>query len=94
MSVIQTKRSFYQIVNHLLGREKTSALPDYDDPLTLATTFNDFFTSKIDKIWLLLSEMETSIGPLQCPHPSTVYSLRLRGYYHLLLKLQFLKLHR
>jgi hypothetical protein len=61
------QKKLYKIVNHLLGREKTSVLPDYEDPLALAGIFVDFFTSKIDNIRLLLTKMEATNDPLQCP---------------------------
>ena len=41
---------FYNIFNNLLGHNIPLPLPDYTNPATLAQSFNNFFTDKIDKI--------------------------------------------
>lgn len=44
-------RTLYAMVNKELDRKQSKKLPDYTDDLDeLATTFNDFFVNKIDKI--------------------------------------------
>ena len=44
-------RTLYQIVNKELDRKQTKKLPDFTDNITeLASTFNSFFSDKIEKI--------------------------------------------
>ena len=38
------------IIKTLLGRQKKLVLPDYNDPITLASTFNMYFIDKISNI--------------------------------------------
>ena len=38
------KRNFLNIIKILLGRQNKLVLPDYSDPITLASTFNMYFT--------------------------------------------------
>ena len=37
------QKKLFNIVNTLLGRRKQFVLPDYNNPITLASTFNMFF---------------------------------------------------
>ena len=37
------QKKLFNIVNTLFGRRKQLVLPDYNNPITLASTFNMFF---------------------------------------------------
>ena len=57
-----TKKVF-KIVHPLLGRNKTTVLPEYSDPATLASTINTFFIDKIDKIRTEFPLLEVDLPP-------------------------------
>ena len=40
----------FNIIKTLLGRQKKLVLPDYSEPITLASTFNMYFIDKIANI--------------------------------------------
>ena len=44
------RRKLFNIVNTLLGRRKQLVLPDYNNPIILASTFNMFFIDNIANI--------------------------------------------
>ena len=44
------QKKLFKIVDPLLGKNKTTVLPEYSDPATLASTINTFFIDKIDEI--------------------------------------------
>ena len=41
------QKKLFNIIKTLLGRQKKLVLPDYSDPITLASTFNMYFIDKI-----------------------------------------------
>ena len=49
------QKKLFQIVDTLLGRNKTSPLPHFTDKQIMARIFNEFFVSKISDIQSLLS---------------------------------------
>ena len=44
------QNKLFNIIKTLLGRQKKLVLPDYNDPITLASTFNMYFIDKIANI--------------------------------------------
>ena len=44
------QKKLFNIVNTLLARRKQLVLPDHNNPITLASTFNMFFINKIENI--------------------------------------------
>ena len=58
-----TKKKLFKIVDPLLGRNKTTVLPEYSDPDTLASTINTFFIDKIDKIRTKFPLLEVDLPP-------------------------------
>ena len=57
------QKKLFNIVNTLLGRRKQLVLPDYNNPITLASTFNMFFLYKISNIRAGLPLRESSLPP-------------------------------
>ena len=49
-------KEIYKICNNLLGCNMLLPLPDYTNPATMAQSFNDFFTDKIDKIMAVIED--------------------------------------
>ena len=66
------QRKLFKIVDKLLGRGKTSALPEYTTASVLAEIFNTFFITKISNIRSDLANMESSTANLQCPPLETL----------------------
>jgi len=64
----------FHIVESLLGRTKTTGLPTADSPSVLATTFNDFFATKILKIRNELTDLGATTTIYQCPPISSLMS--------------------
>ena len=58
------KRNFFNIIKTLLGRQKKLVLPDYSDPITLASTFNMYFIDKIANIRAEFPLLESSLPPV------------------------------
>ena len=54
-------------MDKLLGRGKSSSLPDHKSIEALVQIFNEFFITKIANIRLELSKMESSVQGLHCP---------------------------
>ena len=46
------QKKLFKIVDPLLGRNKTTVLPEYSDPATLASTINTFLLIKLTKLEL------------------------------------------
>jgi hypothetical protein len=61
------QKKLFQIVDKLLGRNRSTPLPQFNDARTLAQTFNDFFVSKISTIRISFAELETSTVDMACP---------------------------
>ena len=57
------QRKLFNIINTLLGRQKKSLLPDYNDPITHASTFNMYFIYKIANIRAEFPLVESSLPP-------------------------------
>ena len=68
----QDQKKLFQIVDKLLGRGKSSSLPDYNSVHTLVQIFNEFLISKIMNIRSILSTMESTIQELNCPPLDTL----------------------
>ena len=51
------------IIKTLLGRQKKLVLPDHNDPITLASTFNMYFIDKIANIRAEFPLFESSLPP-------------------------------
>ena len=49
-------KEIYKICNDLPGCNMLLPLPDYTNPATLAQSFNDIFTDKIDKIMAVIED--------------------------------------
>ena len=56
------KRNF-NIIKTLLGRKNKLLLPDYRDPITLASTYNRYFIDKIANIRAEFPLLENSLPP-------------------------------
>ena len=63
MSPFGDQKKLFKIVDPLLGRNKTTVLPEYSDPATLASTINTFFIDKIDKIRTEFPLLEVDLPP-------------------------------
>ena len=61
------QKQLFKIVDKLLGREKSSVLPEHTDTYTLAQMLNEFFITKISNIRNELATLEFSIPQLHCP---------------------------
>ena len=61
------QNKLFKIVDKLLGRGKSSSLPDHKSIEALVQIFNEFFITKIANIRLELSKMESSVQGLHCP---------------------------
>ena len=57
------QKKLFKIVDPLLGRNKTTVLPEYSDPATLASNINTFFIDKIDKIRTEFPLLEVDLPP-------------------------------
>ena len=57
------EKKLFKIVELFLGRNKTTVLPEYSDPATLASTINTFFVDKIDKIRTEFPLLEVDLPP-------------------------------
>ena len=57
------KKKLFNIIKTLLGRKKKLVLPDYSDPITLASTFNMYFIDKIANIRAEFPLLESSLPP-------------------------------
>ena len=57
------QKKLFNIVNILLGRRKQLVLPDYNNPITLASTFNMFFIDEIANIRAEFPLLESSLPP-------------------------------
>ena len=51
----------FNIIKTLLGCQKKLVLPDYNDPITLASTFNMYFIDKIANICAEFPLLECSL---------------------------------
>ena len=58
------QKKLFQVVDSLLARGKSSSLPSFTCPLTLAEAFNDFFISKISDIRQQLQSLQTTTSTL------------------------------
>ena len=61
------QKKLFKIVDKLLGRGKSSSLPDHKSIEALVQIFNEFFITKIPNIRLELSKMGSSVQGLHCP---------------------------
>ena len=57
------QKKLFNIIKTLLGRQKKLVLPDYSDPITLASTFNMYFIDKIANIRAEFTLLESSLPP-------------------------------
>ena len=57
------QKKLFNIIKTLLGRQKKLVLPDYSDPLTLASTLNMYFIDKIANIRAEFPLLESSLPP-------------------------------
>ena len=57
------QKKLFKIVDPLHRRNKTTVLPEYSDPATLASTINTFFIDKIDKIRTEFPLLEVDLPP-------------------------------
>ena len=57
------QKKLFNIIKTLLGRQKKLVLPDYNDPITLASTFNVYFIDKIANIRAEFPWLESSLPP-------------------------------
>lgn len=57
------QKKLFKIVDSLLGRKGPMMLPEYDCPITLASTFNTFFIDKINKIRAEFPLLEHNLEP-------------------------------
>ena len=57
------QKKLFNIIKTLLGRQKKLVLPDYSDPITLASTFNMYFIDKIANIRAEFPLLESSLSP-------------------------------
>ena len=57
------QKKLFNIIKTLLGRQKKLVLPDYSDPITLASTFNMYFIDKIANIRAEFPLIESSLPP-------------------------------
>ena len=64
------QKQLFSLVNNLLGKGKSSALPTHDNLGDLVNSFSDFFQGKIEVIRSNLEELEVSVDPLSCPPTS------------------------
>ena len=55
------QKKLFNIIKTLLGRQKILVLPDYSDPITLASTFNMYFIDKIASICAEFPLLESSL---------------------------------
>ena len=62
----------FQIVDKLLGRNKTTSLPYFTNPQIMSTLFNEFFVTKISNIRTLLATWESSTAEMACPPLNTL----------------------
>ena len=58
------QKKLFNIVDSLLGRTKSTALPHSDSPIRLAEAFADFFITKIAKIRTDLETLETTTSSM------------------------------
>ena len=61
------QKKLSEIVDSLLGRGKCKSLPPYEDALSLAEAFREFFITKIQKKCDILSELSRSTKEMTCP---------------------------
>ena len=61
------QKKLFQIVDKLLGRNKSTSLPHFTDSKIMARIFNEFFVTKISDIRCLLSTWESSATVMACP---------------------------
>ena len=57
------QKKLFNIIKTLLGRQKKLVMPDYSDPITLASTFNRYFIDKIANIRAVFPLLESSLPP-------------------------------
>ena len=57
------QKKLFNIIKTLLGSQKKLVLPDYSDPITLASTFNMHFIDKIANIRAEFPLLESSLPP-------------------------------
>ena len=57
------QKKLFKIIKTLLGRQKKLVLPDYSDPITLASTFNMYCIDKIANIRAEFPLFEKSLPP-------------------------------
>ena len=61
---MEIRKKLFQVVDYLLASGKSSSLPSFTCPLTLAEAFNDFFISKISDIRQQLQSLQTTTSTL------------------------------
>ena len=57
------QKKLFNNIKTLLGRQKKLVLPDYSDPITLASTFNMYFIDKIANMRAEFPLLESSLPP-------------------------------
>jgi hypothetical protein len=66
------QKALFHLVNKLLHKGKSCALPQHDSLSELVSTFCDYFVSKIQVIRHDLAELESTTAPLSCPPISSL----------------------
>ena len=64
------QKKLFNVVDKLLHKSKSTALPQHDNLETLANKFSDFFQDKIETIRCTLNDLEQTAEPLSCPPTS------------------------
>ena len=69
------QKKLFNIIKTLLGRQKKLVLPDYSDPITLASTFNMYFIDKIANIRAEFPLLESSLPPYSFGSMDSIMSI-------------------
>ena len=65
-----------------LGRNKQTALPKYDSPLTMASVINNFFIDKIDNIRAEFLLLEANLSSYSFPSMDSIMPMCLISLFH------------
>ena len=76
------QKKLFKIIDPLLGRNKTTVLPEYSDPATLAFTINTFFIDKIDKIRTEFPLLEVDLPPFSFVDMDSIMPIRTASLDH------------
>ena len=67
------QKKLFSIVDKLLNKGKSTALPEHDNLKTLVNEFSDFFQGKIETIRSSLTDLQETAEPLTCPPVSDLF---------------------